>query len=124
MKIVRHIGSGAFVLGLFTAVFAGLPWYVVVADDPVVPWWLRGAVFCILGGILLVLATVGLETRKIKGLVERPAQVESDGGVLLLNSDAVPGRQIREIVGLVGAYGVCYLAWERFVCFGETNSWR
>ena len=45
MKILRHIGSLAFVLGLFTAVFAGIPWYMIVADDPVVPWWLRIAVF-------------------------------------------------------------------------------
>mgnify|MGYP000474484750 CR=1 FL=1 len=48
MKIVRHIGSLAFVLGLFVAVFAGIPWHVMVADDPVVPWWLRLAVFCLL----------------------------------------------------------------------------
>ena len=38
MKVLRHIGSGVFVLGLFTAVFVGIPWYVMVADDPVVPW--------------------------------------------------------------------------------------
>ncbi len=63
MKVLRHIGSVAFVLGLFTAVFAGMPWYVMVADDPVVPWWLRIAVFCILGGILVVLATLALEQR-------------------------------------------------------------
>ncbi len=63
MKVLRHIGSAAFVLGLFTAVFAGMPWYVMVADDPVVPWWLRIAVFCLLGGILLVLVTLALEQR-------------------------------------------------------------
>ncbi len=50
MTTLRHIGSLAFVLGLFTAVFVGIPWYVMVADDPVVPWWLRIAVFCLLGG--------------------------------------------------------------------------
>ena len=66
MKILRHIGSLAFVLGVFTAVFAGIPWYVIIADDPVVPWWLRIAVFCLLGGILVVLLTVALEQRKNK----------------------------------------------------------
>jgi len=66
MKILRHIGSLAFVLGLFTAIFAGMPWYVIVADDPVLPWWLRTAVFCLLGGILLVLLTVALEQMKTK----------------------------------------------------------
>ena len=40
MKVIRQIGSLAFVLGLFVSVFAGIPWHVVVADDPVVPLWL------------------------------------------------------------------------------------
>ena len=66
MKILRHIGSVAFVLGVFTAIFAGIPWHMIVADDPVVPWWLRIAVFCLLGGILLVLLTVAIEQMKIK----------------------------------------------------------
>ncbi len=63
MKVLRHIGSIAFVIGLFTAVFAGMPWHVMVADNPVVPWWLRIPVFCLLGGILVVLATLALERR-------------------------------------------------------------
>ena len=66
MKALRHVGSVAFVLGLFTAVFAGMPWYVIVADDPVVPWWLRIAIFCLLGGILLVLATLAIEQKAHK----------------------------------------------------------
>ena len=66
MKILRLIGSTAFVLGFFTAIFAGIPWYVVATDDPVVPWWLRIAVFCLIGGILLVLLTVAFEQRKNK----------------------------------------------------------
>jgi hypothetical protein len=41
MKIIRQIGSLAFVLGLFTSVFVGVPWSVMVADDPIVPWWLK-----------------------------------------------------------------------------------
>jgi len=45
MKTLRQIGSLAFVLGLFTAVFAGIPWYVIVSDDPVLPAWLRIAIF-------------------------------------------------------------------------------
>jgi uncharacterized protein YbjQ (UPF0145 family) len=32
MKILRHIGSLAFVLGLFSAVFVGIPWHVIVAE--------------------------------------------------------------------------------------------
>ena len=35
MKTLRQIGSLAFVLGLFTVVFAGIPWYVIVPDPSV-----------------------------------------------------------------------------------------
>jgi hypothetical protein len=73
MKVIRHIGSMAFVFGLFTAVFAGIPWYVMVADDPVLPGWLRIAVFCLLGGILVVLATLALEQRVLRASVEMGA---------------------------------------------------
>ncbi|MGD9333559.1 MAG: YbjQ family protein [Desulfobacterales bacterium] len=106
MKVLRHIGSVAFILGLFTAVFAGMPWYVMVADDPVVPWWLRIAVFCLLGGILLVLATLALEQRVQTASVEEPPATESDRTVLLLNSDGLPGREITEILGLVQGHTV------------------
>jgi len=106
MKTLRHIGSLAFVLGLFTAVFAGIPWHVIVADDPVVPWWLRIAVFFLLGGILVVLLTVALEQRKGKRPAEVPLPTDSEARVLLLNSDAVPGRDMRDILGLVQGHTV------------------
>ncbi len=106
MKALRHIGSIAFVLGLFTAVFVGLPWYVMVADNPVVPWWLRIAVFCILGGILLVLGTLALEQRAYKTSGEEAPPEEDDRGFLLLNSDVVPGKEITEILGLVQGHTV------------------
>ena len=106
MKVLRHFGSVAFVLGLFTAVFAGMPWYVMVADDPVVPWWLRIAVFCLLGGILVVLATVAIEQRAHTSSVEEPLATGSDRTVLLLNSDVLPGREITEILGLVQGHTV------------------
>jgi uncharacterized protein YbjQ (UPF0145 family) len=106
MKVLRHLGSVAFVLGLFTAVFAGLPWHVMVAKDPVVPWWLRIAVFCLLGGILLVLATLALEQRIHTTSAEKPLPTESARTVLLLNSDVLPGRKITEILGLVQGHTV------------------
>ena len=75
MKILRHIGSLAFVLGLFSAVFAGIPWHVIVADDPIVPWWLKAAVFCLLGGILLVLlTTVASSSKKETGYRKRSSR--------------------------------------------------
>jgi uncharacterized protein YbjQ (UPF0145 family) len=106
MKILRHIGSLAFVLGLFTAVFAGIPWYMIVADDPVVPWWLRMAVFCLLGGILVVLLTVAFEQGKNKTSGGEPLPTEPNRKVLLMNSATLPGREITEILGLVQGHTV------------------
>ncbi len=106
MKILRQIGSMAFVLGFFTAIFAGIPWYVVATDDPVVPWWLRIAVFCLIGGILLVLVTVALEQRKSKASAEEFPLAESQSRILLLNSTDIPGREITKILGLVKGHTV------------------
>ena len=106
MKTLRHIGSLAFAAGLFTAVFAGIPWYVVVADNPVVPWWLRIAIFCLIGGILVVLLTVALEQSKIKRPTEVSLPTDSESTVLLLNSAEIPGRPTREVLGLVQGHTV------------------
>ncbi len=106
MKVLRYTGSLAFVLGLFIAVFAGIPWHVMVADDPVVPWWLRIAVFGLLGGILLVLLTVALERQKEKIPTDLQLPPDSDTDVLLLNSNAISGRETREILGLVQGHTV------------------
>ncbi len=106
MKGVRQIGSLAFVVGLFVVIFAGVPWHVLVADDPVVPWWLRIAVFCLLGGILVVLLTLAFEQRTAKRVTEAILHGESEAEVLLLNSAEIPGREIREILGLVQGHTV------------------
>lgn len=110
MKILRQIGSLAFVLGLFTAIFAGMPWYMIVADDPVVPWWLRTAVFCLLGGILVVLLTVALEQRKIRTSVPGELPTEPERTFLLSNFEEIPGREITKILGLVQGHTV-YAIW-------------
>jgi uncharacterized protein YbjQ (UPF0145 family) len=105
MKILRNIGSLAFVLGLFTAIFVGVPWGVITSDDPVIPWWLRTAVFCLLGGMLVVLATLALESKgKVKA--ESEPRTTTDREVLLLNTDEIPGRQVSEILGLVQGHTV------------------
>ena len=106
MKVLRHIGSLAFVLGLFTAIFAGIPWSMLVADDPVVPWWLRLAVFSLLGGILVVLVTLALEQGAHRASVQELLETESVRTVTLLNSDSLPGREISEILGLVQGHTV------------------
>ncbi len=95
MKTIRQIGSLAFVMGLFTVVFAGLPWYVTVADDPVIPWWFRIAVYGLLGGILIVLLTL-----------EDFQTGETKSRILVLNSLEVPGREITDIMGLVHGHTV------------------
>ena len=107
MKTLRHIGSLAFVLGLFTTVFAGIPWAVIVAEDPVpVPTWLRVAIFSLLGGILVVLATLALEQLTSKTSVEDPLTTEPDRTVLLSNAPELVGREITEILGLVQGHTV------------------
>jgi len=106
MKVIRQIGSLAFVAGLFVTIFAGVPWHVITTDDPVVPWWLRTAVFCLLGGILVVLLTLAIEQKTTKITQETAPPAESEAEVLLLNSAEIPGREITEIVGLVQGHTV------------------
>jgi uncharacterized protein YbjQ (UPF0145 family) len=106
MRIIRHIGSIAFVLGLFTVAFIGVPWHVMVSDDPVVPWFFKIAIFCILGGILVVLLTVAFEQRKIKPVVSAPEQPEPDKEVLLVNSAAIPGKELVQSLGIVQGHTV------------------
>ncbi len=106
MKVIRLIGTIAFVLGLFTVVFIGIPWHIVTSEDPVVPFWLQIAVFCFLGGILVVLLTVALEQMMNKSQVEMLPTAELEHKVLLLNSAEIPGREIHEILGLVQGHTV------------------
>jgi len=110
MKILRQIGSLAFVLGLFTAIFAGIPWGVMVHDDPVIPVWLKAAVFCLLGGILLVLLTVALEQRRYKTSSEELPPAGSQPEILLMNSTDVVKGEITEILGLVKGHTI-YAIW-------------
>ena len=106
MKILRHIGSLAFVLGLFTAIFAGIPWYVFTAQGPVVPVWLRIAIFSLLGGIIVVLLTVALEQKKVLESTDAPLPPESDRTVLLLNTESLPEKEISKVLGLVQGHTV------------------
>jgi uncharacterized protein YbjQ (UPF0145 family) len=106
MKTLRQIGSLAFVIGLFVCIFGGVPWHVVMENDPVIPTWLRIAIFGLLGGFGVVLVTLALEQLKAGPSVEVPPAAEPDRSVLLLNSDAVPGRQTSDILGLVQGHTV------------------
>ena len=110
MKAIRQVGSLAFVAGLFTVVFIGVPWHVIVSEDPVIPVWLRIAIFGLLGGILVVLVTLALEQAGKESPVESEAAAGSTEDVLLLNSDKLPGREVSEVLGLVQGHTV-YAIW-------------
>jgi len=110
MVMLRQIGSLAFVVGIFTAVFVWMPWYITVADDPVVPWWLRIAVYGLLGGILIVLLSLSLEQKKYKlptGIIHDNYK---NSRIMLLNSLEVPGREITDILGTVQGHTI-YAIW-------------
>jgi uncharacterized protein YbjQ (UPF0145 family) len=104
MKIIRLFGSLVFVLGLFIAIFAGVPWYVY--SEPILPLWLKIAVYAFLGGILLVLLTVAVEQRKGKAPEKELPPPGSPSRMMLQNSAEVPGRQVTENLGLVKGHTI------------------
>ena len=106
MKIVRQIGSLTFILGFFTTLFAGIPWYVTIADDPVIPWWFRIAVYSFLGGILIVLLTLALEQRKQKASIDETLSVRPTSRILLSNASEIPGRDITDVLDIVQGHTI------------------
>ena len=104
MKIIRLIGSMAFVLGLFTAVFVGVPWYLY--QDPMLPLWLKIAVYGLVGGILVILLTVAAERQKGGALGRELPSDESRPQMLLQNSTEVPGQDVTETLGLVRGHTI------------------
>ena len=91
MKILRHFGSATFVLGLFVVIFIGIPWGVIVSDDPIAPWWLKAAIFCVLGGILVVLVTLVIEQKGINRSIKEVVEFYSRGG----NANPIDDRAAR-----------------------------
>ncbi|MEA2016654.1 MAG: YbjQ family protein [Actinomycetota bacterium] len=108
IKILRLVGSLAFVLGLFTTIFAGVPWYIY--HEPILPWWIKTAAYCLLGGILLVLLTVAAEQGKGKAQGKELAAAGPQTRVLIQNSAEVPSRKVTEILGLAQGHTV-YAIW-------------
>jgi len=104
MKTLRLIGSLGFVLGFITVIFAGIPWYIY--HDPILPWWLRIAAYCLVGGILVVLLTVAAEQRKGRATGTELPLAESRLRMLLQNSAEFPDREITEILGLVQGHTI------------------
>ncbi len=114
LKGIRRIGSLAFVLGFFCLVFAAVPWCVSVVDSSDIggplPWWVKGAVYLLLGGIAVVLVTVALEPTLRGAKPGRPGEEAVPTGLLVANTDCVPGRQITEGLGLVKGHTI-YAIW-------------
>lgn len=113
-KLLRLVGSSAFAVGLFAVLFGVIPWHVLVVDDPTVggplPLWVKVAVFLLLGGILVVLGSVAVE-QLLRGPGERELQAADESeDVLLANTDAVPGRAVAEVLGLVQGQTI-YAIW-------------
>ncbi len=99
MKIIQLMGAVAFIAGLFTAIFVGMPWYI--HHDPMLPLWLKVAVYCMVGGILVVLLTVIVERRGEEAPALETLPDEERPKVLMQNSAEVPGREITEVLGMV-----------------------
>lgn len=106
MKIIQHVGSMLFILGLFTSIFAGIPWAVITAEDPVVPLWLKLAVFSLLGGIFIVLVTVGLSQKKYKTPEMDTGSPKHQSKIIISNTVLIPGMEVSEILGLVQGHTV------------------
>jgi len=104
MKSFRSIGSLAFVIGLFAIIFIGGPWHVY--HSPMFPWWLKIAIYFLLGGIFIVLLTVAAEQRKGKDKEKKLPHIESQTRILIQNSAQVPDRKITEVLGLVQGHTI------------------
>jgi len=110
----RRCGSLAFVLGFFALLFAVLPWYVTVVDSADIggplPWWVRTAVYLLLGGFAVVLVTLAVKQRpRGPQAADAPAEPEAMG-ILMENMDRVPGREVSEALGLVRGHTI-YAIW-------------
>ncbi|MHC4480581.1 MAG: YbjQ family protein, partial [Planctomycetota bacterium] len=114
LRGIRWIGSLAFVLGLFVVVFVAIPWIVTVVDDPTIggplPWWVKGAIYLVLGGVAVVLVTVAIEQRPGKAGEAEPDVAAGPAGILMGNTDRVPGREVTEALGLVRGHTI-YAIW-------------
>lgn len=106
MKTLRTIGSLTFVAGLFVVVFIGVPWHVITSTDPMIPIWLRTAIFCILGGLLVVLASLALEQTSAADTPQEDTSTAEDETMLIASSQTIPERTITEVLGLVQGHTV------------------
>ena len=114
MKWIGRLGSLAFVLGFFAIVFVVVPWYVTIVNDPAVggplPWWVRGAVYSLLGGIAVLLVSLALDRRSHARGPAGPDVESQTPDILVENTDRVPGSEVTEALGLVKGHTI-YAIW-------------
>jgi uncharacterized protein YbjQ (UPF0145 family) len=107
MKIFRTIGSLAFVAGLFTLVFVGATY--MIWHEPLIPWWLKVAIYFMFGGILVVMISLVTE-KSAGGAKEAALPADMKSRLPILNTETVPGREITEVLGLVQGHTI-YAIW-------------
>ena len=114
LKFIRLLGSSSFAVGFFAIFFIGIPWIVTIADDPNIggqfPWWFKGSVYLILGGVAIVMISVAIEqfiSRQKLGKLEQ--EIDSED-LLVENSDCVPGMEVSKVLGMVQGHTV-YAIW-------------
>jgi len=114
IKAIRLVGSLAFVLGLFAVIFVAIPWHATVLDDPKVggplPWWLKTAIYLLVGGLAVVLFSVAIEQRLHAPKAAELEMVGAPTRMLVENIDYVPGREVTKVLGLVQGHTI-YAIW-------------
>ena len=104
MKQLKLIGSLAFVLGLFVTMFVGAAY--MIYHEPTLPWWLKIAIYFILGGIFVVLVTVVLEQQKLRAAEKKLLPPEAKSPIMIQNTANVPGREVLEVLGLAQGHTI------------------
>ena len=114
LKGFRLLGSLAFVIGFFVVIFVVVPWYVTVVNEPALggplPWWVKTAVYLFLGGVAVVMASVAIEQRCRAPEAEELDEAAEPAGLLLANTDRIPGRDVTEVLGLAQGHTI-YAIW-------------
>lgn len=112
-KAARLIGSVAFVIGFFVVLFIALPWVVTVVDDPNIggplPWWVRTAVYSLVGGVALILVSIAAEQHLSAADRELAAPPEAPP-LLVTNIESISGREVTDVLGLVQGHTI-YAIW-------------
>ncbi|MHC4714518.1 MAG: YbjQ family protein [Planctomycetota bacterium] len=113
-KGVRLVGSTVFVIGFFVLIFVAIPWLVTVVNDPTIggplPWWVKGAVYCFIGGVAIVLISIAAEQAMAGGAAGESVEISEVTDLVVTNNDCVLGREVADVLGLVQGHTI-YAIW-------------